>query len=97
MQANEMAANKTGHGVENASGAVRGTAKVSGNPGPLNSESRHAAMRFSDQLRKLTLEAPLQSLLMAFVLGVLVDGVRARRPCGSTALGRRGTAVIATA
>ncbi len=59
-------------GVENAVGATPGTAKdMSGNPGPLDSDSAHAAMRFSD-LRKLTLEAPLQSLLMAFLLGVLV-------------------------
>ena len=54
-------------GVENAVGATPGTAKDgSGTPGPLDSDSAHAAMRFSDQLRKLTLEAPLQSLLMAF-------------------------------
>jgi len=60
-------------GVENAVGATPGTAKdMSGNPGPLDSDSAHAAMRFSDQLRKLTLEAPLQSLLIAFLLGVLV-------------------------
>jgi len=36
-------------GVENAVGATPGTTKdMSGNPGPLDSDSAHATMRFSD-------------------------------------------------
>ena len=58
-------------GVKNASGSIPGTAKdMSGSPTTLDSDS--AGMRFSDRLRELTLRAPLQSLLMAFLLGVLV-------------------------
>lgn len=41
-----------------------GTAKVS--------DSRLAAESLSAQLRKMTLEAPVQSLLLAFLLAVLV-------------------------
>ena len=54
-------------GVENASGAMPGTAKEMRGQDPY-----HGAVRFADQLRKLTSEAPLQSLLMAFLLGVLM-------------------------
>lgn len=35
-------------------------------------ESRHPVARFSEQLRNMTLTAPLPSLLIAFLLGVLV-------------------------
>jgi hypothetical protein len=39
---------------------------------PLHSSSQEAAMRFADQLRKVTVRAPLQSLFVAFLLGVWV-------------------------
>jgi hypothetical protein len=35
-------------------------------------ELRASMMRLSERLRKATMEAPLQSLLLAFILGVLV-------------------------
>ena len=35
-------------------------------------ESRRPVARFSEQLRKMTLAAPLPSLFIAFLLGVLV-------------------------
>ena len=58
-------------GVNNASKSIPGTAKdMSGSPTTLNPDS--AVMRFSDPMRELTLRAPLQSLLIAFLLGVLV-------------------------
>jgi hypothetical protein len=58
-------------GVENSSGSIPGTAKdMSASPTPLDPDT--AGMRFSDQLRELALRAPLQSLLLAFLLGVLV-------------------------
>ena len=58
-------------GVENASGAIPGTAKEM--RGARHRLTRiRLCMRFADRLRELTLEAPLQSLLMAFLLGVLM-------------------------
>ncbi|MBW5440806.1 hypothetical protein FXB41_40545 [Bradyrhizobium canariense] len=39
---------------------------------PQRSRSGDAAMRWADQLRKLTLQAPLQSLFVAFLLGIWV-------------------------
>jgi hypothetical protein len=42
------------------------------NSRPLPFDSRQTAMRLSEQLRSLTMKAPLQSLLVAFLLGVWV-------------------------
>jgi hypothetical protein len=39
---------------------------------PLQSPSQEAAMRWADRLRKVTVKAPLQSLIAAFLLGVWV-------------------------
>ena len=50
-------------GIEQTSGARRR---------PLQSPSQDAAMRWAERLRKVTLKAPLQSLLVAFLLGVWV-------------------------
>ena len=52
-------------GVEQASGAGR-------RPRQLESPASDAAMRWADQLREVTVKAPLQSLLVAFLLGVWV-------------------------
>lgn len=38
----------------------------------LHSPSQEVAMRFADQLRKVAVRAPLQSLFVAFLLGVWV-------------------------
>ena len=60
-------------GIEGASGASQSAEREAGGARrPLDTPSRDAALRFSDQLRKLTVNAPLQSLLMAFLLGVWV-------------------------
>jgi predicted alpha/beta hydrolase family esterase len=39
---------------------------------PFQSPSQETAMRWADRLHKLTLKAPLQSLFVAFMLGVWV-------------------------
>ena len=42
-------------------------------PGPqLNSASSDAAARWADQLREVTVKAPLRSLLVAFLAGVWI-------------------------
>ena len=43
-----------------------------GTPGRREPDSQQTALRLSDRLRKMAVEAPLQSLLLAFLLGVLV-------------------------
>jgi hypothetical protein len=58
-------------GVGRASGAVPG-ADTGGNPRPRHAGSRQGAIRLSEQLRKVTVKAPLQALLAAFLLGVWV-------------------------
>jgi hypothetical protein len=57
-------------GIEQASGA-RPTAKTDTGR-PLHAPSSDVAMRLADQLLKLTFKAPLQSLFVAFLLGVWV-------------------------
>ncbi|MGY4573373.1 hypothetical protein ACVWY5_006443 [Bradyrhizobium sp. USDA 3256] len=54
-------------GARLASGA-RPSATAS--PRPLLSPSSDVAMRWADQLRKVTVQAPLQSLFVAFLLGI---------------------------
>ena len=39
---------------------------------PLRSPSQDAALRWAERLRKVTVEAPLQSLFVAFLLGMWV-------------------------
>jgi hypothetical protein len=63
--------------VNDQDGAVRGSETMPGaergrNSQPLQSHSRNSALRLAEQLRKVTLKAPLQSLLAAFLLGVWV-------------------------
>ena len=60
-------------GVQQASGARRGTSAEAGRrPRQLESPASDAAMRWADQLREVTVKAPLQSLFVAFLLGVWV-------------------------
>ena len=40
--------------------------------GPIESASQDFAIRWAERLRKLTIEAPLQSLFVAFLLGIWV-------------------------
>ena len=51
-------------GLENSSRGTPGTGK--------ETDPRPPATRFSEQLRKVTMEAPLRSLFLAFLLGVWV-------------------------
>jgi hypothetical protein len=39
---------------------------------PLRSPSQEAAIRWAERLRKVTVKAPLQSLFVAFLLGIWV-------------------------
>ena len=39
---------------------------------PLQSRSQDAAIRWAERLRKVTVKAPLQSLFVAFLLGIWV-------------------------
>ena len=39
---------------------------------PLQSPSQDAAIRWAERLRKVTVKAPLQSLFVAFLLGIWV-------------------------
>jgi hypothetical protein len=50
-------------GIDQTSGARRR---------PLQSPSQDVAMRWADRLRELTVKAPLQSLFVAFLLGIWV-------------------------
>jgi hypothetical protein len=56
-------------GIEQASAA---SPEAGGEPRPLHAHSADDSMRFADQLRKMTIKAPLQSLVVAFLLGVWV-------------------------
>jgi hypothetical protein len=60
-------------GVERASEAMPGAADgMRGSVEARNVRAPAPAVSFSAELRRLTREAPLPSLLMAFLLGVLV-------------------------
>jgi hypothetical protein len=58
-------------GIEDASVARR-SAETGEGRRPLPTPPSDVAMRFADQLRKLTVKAPLQALFAAFLLGVWV-------------------------
>lgn len=56
-----------------ASGLQGGVEHTSGAPHRrLQSSSQDVAMRWADRLREMTVKAPLQSLFVAFLLGVWV-------------------------
>jgi hypothetical protein len=60
-------------GVQQVSGAKPAfTAKAGRAPRPLHPRSSEDAMRWADRLREVTVKAPLQSLFVAFLLGVWV-------------------------
>ncbi|MGL3107099.1 hypothetical protein [Bradyrhizobium sp. BR 1432] len=60
-------------GVEQVSGAGPGASAEAGRRRqPLQSPSSDAAMRWAGRLREVTVKAPLQSLFVAFLLGVWV-------------------------
>ena len=58
--------------VDNPEGITPNPTRPSGEARPLRSPSRDVAMRLSERLREVTVKAPLQSLFVAFLLGVWV-------------------------
>jgi hypothetical protein len=58
-------------GMGQGSGA-RPSAESEASRRPLHSPSQDIAMRVTDRLREVTVKAPLQSLFVAFLLGVWV-------------------------
>ena len=58
--------------VEHSGARPGASADAGRRPRPLQSPSGDAATRWADQLRKMTVKAPLQSLFVAFLLGVWV-------------------------
>ena len=59
--------------IEHASEAIREmTHRMEENPILLAARSERRGPHFSERLRQLTIEAPLQSLAIAFLLGALV-------------------------
>jgi hypothetical protein len=67
---------KESSAMTEASGLVsgaEGAGSASGEgPRPLGMRSQEDVMRWADKLREVTVKAPLQSLFVAFVLGVWV-------------------------
>lgn len=59
-------------GTQPADGARPVATAETGRSRPIGSRSSDAAMRWADQLREVTVKAPLQSLFVAFLLGVWV-------------------------
>ncbi|MGL3104932.1 hypothetical protein [Bradyrhizobium sp. BR 1432] len=59
-------------GAELAAGAKPGSTAGTGKSRPTWSRSSDAAMRWAEQLREVTVKAPLQSLFVALLLGVWV-------------------------
>ncbi|MGO4512692.1 hypothetical protein AB4Z51_37465 [Bradyrhizobium sp. 2TAF36] len=67
MEMNETSA------MTEASGLTNGLEQAAdARPRPAQSPSQDAALVSADRLRKVTLKAPLQSLAVAFVLGMWV-------------------------
>lgn len=68
MDMKEASAMTEASGLTNDEG---GTEQTSGaRRRPLQSPSQDAAMRWADRLREVTVKAPLQSLFVAFVVGI---------------------------
>ncbi len=70
MDLKEASAVTEASGLANEQG---GNAQTScARPRPLQSPSQGAAIRWAERLRKVTVKAPLQSLFVAFLLGIWV-------------------------
>ena len=76
MDMREASAMTEASGLTNAQGGIEQASEASPEAGrearPINARSPDDAMRFADELRKMTIKAPLQSLVVAFLLGVWV-------------------------
>ena len=76
MDMKEMSAMTEASGLTNDDGGIeqaslsRPSRQADASRRPWHSQD--AAMRWAEQLREMTLKAPLQSLLMAFLLGIWV-------------------------
>lgn len=64
----EASAMTEASGLTNDQGGIEQTSAA--RQRPLQSPSQDAAMRWADRLREVTVKAPLQSLFVAFLLGV---------------------------
>jgi hypothetical protein len=69
MDMREASAMTEASGLTNAQGGIE---QEAGRGPLLHAPSPDGAMRFADQLRKMTIKAPLQSLVVAFLLGIWV-------------------------
>lgn len=80
MDMREASAMTEASGLTNEQGGIEqapearpsGQTEPRGTRRPLRSPSTDAAVHWADQLRKVTVIAPLQSLLVAFLLGIWV-------------------------
>jgi hypothetical protein len=80
MDMKEASAMTEASGLTNEQGSIEqapearpsGQTEPRGIRRPLHSPSSDAAVRWADQLREVTVKAPLQSLFVAFLLGVWV-------------------------
>lgn len=68
MDMKEASAMTEASGLTNDQGGIEQTSGA--RQRPLQSPSQDAAMRWADRQREVTVKAPLQSLFVAFVLGV---------------------------
>ena len=75
MDMKEMSAMTEASGLTNNGGIEQASLARPSRPADASrrpSHSQDAAMRWAEQLREMTLRAPLQSLIMAFLLGLWV-------------------------
>ncbi|WP_027574408.1 hypothetical protein [Bradyrhizobium sp. WSM1743] len=64
----EASAMTEASGLVDEQGSIEQTSGA--RPRPLHSPSQETAMRWADRLREATVKAPLQSLVVAFLVGV---------------------------
>jgi hypothetical protein len=69
MDMKEASAMTEASGLTNEEGAIE---QASGAGRPIPSPSQETVVRWADRLRRMTVKAPLQSLFVAFLLGVWV-------------------------
>ncbi|MGL3104880.1 hypothetical protein [Bradyrhizobium sp. BR 1432] len=70
MDMKEAAAMTEASGLVDEQGDIQRTSDA--RQRPLQSHSQDAAIRWADRLRNVTVKAPLQSLFVAFLLGIWV-------------------------
>ena len=70
MDMKEASAMTEASGLTNGEGGNEHSSDA--RPRPLQSPSQDVAIRWAEQLRQVTVKAPLQSLFVAFLLGIWV-------------------------